>query len=378
MRQPYSSISPKVVYQHASKSLRQVLPWKSFRRSVTKEQLVDMLLLMASLCSSLSSVVKRFFDFSDETGRKAIHENLPRNEQQLTTSLVQALYDVASFSRPDRRRGWLVAIDLHFKSYYGKPTTHTVGGHKKQGTNTFFAYATAVLLHKKRRYTVGLCSLTKGWESHKIVSQLLTQIEEKGLKIKGVTLDSGFDGGAVFKLLQERHLAYSVPMRRKGMGSNPRNDFFHGRHRQISWMEWAIKATGEQVRTRVVLWKGSLKTMLFAFDGWDDHHAKNVHEQAVKARHVYQRRFGIETSYRQKNQAEANTTSSRPVYRLLLQGIAYLLRQIWVVLTELLARSKQKPHDDRDHSFTVARMLDWLADELKGVHQEDRNIPLLD
>ena len=245
MRRTYSSISPKVVYQHASKILQQVFPWKSFKRSVTREQMVDMLLLMASLCSSLSNVVKRFFDFSDETGRKALQENLPGNAQR-GTALVVTLYDVANFSRPDRRP------------------------------------------------------------------------------------------------------------------------------------EWHIKATHEKVRTRVVLWKGSLKTMLFAFDGWDDHRAKNVHQQAVTARHVYQRRFGIETSYRQKNQAEANTTSSHSVYRLLLQGIAYLLRQIWVVLREQLARSKQKRHDDRDESFTVARMLDWLADELKGVHQEDRAIPLLD
>ena len=296
MRQTYSSIRPKMIHQYASKILREVLPWKPFNHSVTVPQVLDMLLLMASLCSSLSDVVKRFFRFSDETGRQAVKQNLPRDEKQLTASLVQALYDVANFSGPDRQRGWLVGIDLHLKGYYGKPTSHTVGGQKKQGTNTFFGYATAALLHKKRRYTVGLCTLQAGWKTHEIVSCLLAQIEEKRLKIKGVTLDSGFDGGAVFQLLQERHLAYSVPMRRKGKGNNPRNDYFQGRHRQVSWMEWAIKATGEKVRTRVVLWKGSLKTMLFAFDGWDAHRAKNVQQQAVTARRVYQRRFGIETS----------------------------------------------------------------------------------
>ena len=271
-----------------------------------------------------------------------------------------------------------MAIDLHLKGYYGKPTSHTVGGQKKQGTNTFFGYATAALLHKKRRYTVALCTLQAGWKSHEIVSCLLAQIEEKKLKIQGVTLDSGFDGGAVFKLLQERHLAYSVPMRRKGKGHNPRNDRFQGRHRQVSWLEWPIKATGEKVRTRVVLWKGPSKTMLFAFDGWDAHRARNVHQQAMTARRVYRRRFGIETSYRQKNQAEANTTSSHSVYRLLLQGIAYLLRQIWVVLTEQLARSKRKPLNNVwIGSLPFARLLDWLADDLKDVHKENHAIPLL-
>jgi type II secretory pathway component PulM len=322
-------------------------------------------------------VVKRFFPFSTETGRQAAKTILPADEQQLSTCLVQALHTVANFSRRDRRRGWLVGIDLHLKGYYGQPTSHTVGGQKKQGTNTFFAYATAVLLHKKRRYTVALCTLQAGWKSHEIVACLLAQIEEKGLKIKGVTLDSGFDGGEVFQLLQERGFAYSVPMRRKGKGSNPRNDRFQGRHRQVSWMEWAIKATGEKVCTRVVLWKGSMKTMLFAFNGWDAPRARNIHQQAVTARRVYQRRFGIETSYRQKNQAEANTTSSHPVYRLLLQGLAYLLRQIWVVLTEQLARARRESRNTWIGSLPFAKMLDWLADDLKNVHTENRAIPLL-
>src|ERR1039457_752131 len=49
----------------------------------------------------------------------------------------------------------------------------------------------------------------------------------------------------------------------------------------------------------------------------------------MQSRQLYRRRFGIETSYRQKNQAQAFTTSSDPVYRLLLEGVAYILRQVW-------------------------------------------------
>ena len=89
MRQTYSSIRLKMIHQYASKILQEVLPWKPFNHSVTVPQVLDMLLLMASLCSSLSDVVKRFFRFSDETGRQAVKQNLPRDEKQLTACLVQ-------------------------------------------------------------------------------------------------------------------------------------------------------------------------------------------------------------------------------------------------------------------------------------------------
>ena len=48
------------------------------------------------------------------------------------------------------------------------------------------------------------------------------------------------------------------------------------------------------------------------------------------ARETYRKRFGIETSYRQANQARARTSSRKPVLRLLYMGIALLLRNVWV------------------------------------------------
>ena len=44
---------------------------------------------------------------------------------------------------------------------------------------------------------------------------------------------------------------------------------------------------------------------------------------------TYRRRFGIETSYRQLQQARITTTRN-PVMRLLFVGIALFLRNVWV------------------------------------------------
>jgi hypothetical protein len=373
---PYHPITPAVIREQARQALRHVLDWVPFHHSVSVDNLLDLLLLMAASSASLFATVRRFFSFSHQTGSLAVKANLPsrKNIDQLTRGLVGALYDVMAFSRRDRRRRWMVAIDVHHVAYYGPPTRDVVGGPKKQGTKWFFAYATAVLLHKRRRYTVALAPLLPQTKPHEIVRLLLEQIGEKGLKIRGVTLDSAFDSGDTLLLLQERQLAYSVPLRRKGKGRNARNLCFEGKHNQVRWTEWTTDKTRRQVRTRTLLWKGPAKTMVFAFQGWSGDRARNVHQQAERLRQLYRRRFGIETSYRQKNQAKAMTTSRDPVYRLLLEGLGYLLRQVWVVLTEELARRSKVSPNAWISALTVQRMVDWLIRELTTLHPETLEI----
>jgi hypothetical protein len=365
-------ITPGVVHQQARQALRGSLNWKPFHQSVSIDQLLDLLLLMAATTASLFATVRRFFPFSHQTASLAVKANLPDRPHidQLTRGLVAALYNVAQFSRKDRRRNWMVAIDTHNVPYYGTPTPNVVGGPKKQGTKQFFAYATAVLLHKRRRYTIALEPVFANAKPHEIVRALLDQIAEKGLKIRGVTLDTGFDSGDTLLLLQERNLAYAVPLRR----NHARNRHFAGQHRLVQWLEWTTDKTRRLVRTRTFLWKGHLKTMLFAFQGWGGDHARNVYEKACQSRRLYRRRFGIETSYRQKNQAQARTTSRDPIYRLLLEGIAYLLRQVWVMLTEILARQSHAPANAWIGALTLQQLIDWLVHELTTLHPETLEI----
>jgi hypothetical protein len=375
MRPPYSTITPAVIHQYARQALQRSLDWKPYHDSVSVTQLLDLLLLMAAHTASLFATVRRFFPFSHETASRAVKANLPAMDQ-LVGGLVQVLHDVASFSAQDRRRRWLLAIDTHYVAYYGRRTPWVLGGPKKQGTKWFLGYATACLLHEHRRYTVALCPLDSPMKPHVIVQTLLDQIASRGLKIRGVALDSAFDSGDTLLLLQERRLAYTVPLRRKGNGNNARNRCFEGRHRLIRWTEWTTEKSRRRVKTRVLLWKGHAKTMAFAFQGWNGERARNIHQQALRQRRLYQRRFGIETSYRQKNQAQAATTSRDPVYRLLLEGVAYLLRQVWVVLTEQLARHCSRQSRAWVGALTLAILLDWLSAELVATYPEQRSIPL--
>ena len=369
MRRCHSTFSPGRIHHDALQLLTRVLPWQAVTPAVSVPHLLDLLLLMAATTRSLTAVVARFFPFSHVTARRAVQANLP-DRDTLTNGLAQALHDGLRLVAKDRRRLWLAAFDTHLVPYYGRPNPYLVGGPKKLGTKWFYAYATAVLLHRHRRYTVALTAVLPQTPPHEIVRALLEQIARHGLKIKGVVLDSGFESGDTLLLLQERQLAYTVPLRRKGNARNRRNRLFEAAPGTVGVAQWTTDQSRRRVSTAVVVWQGRPKVCVFAFGGWSHTQARRARDRAGQQRRLYRRRFGIETSYRQKNQAQAATTSADPVYRLLLEGVAHLLRQLWVVFGEEQSQASKGSPGDRPQPLRVSTLLDWLVDSLRQAHPD--------
>jgi hypothetical protein len=378
MRPGYSTITPATVHCSARSVLERTLGFEPFKRSVTLHQLLDLLLLVAATTRTLFAVAGRWFRFSHETARQAVHHNLP-TLPVLTDRLVDALHAVAAFSRRDRRRLWTVAIDTHSVPYYGSRfAPQVVGGQKKQGTQFFHTYATAILIHDRRRYTVGLLSVGKGLKPHEQVKALLEQVTSRGLRIGGVVLDAGFDSGETILLLQEMKVSYTVPLRRKGKTANRRNDCFGEPSGTVGTMEWVTEKSRKAVSTRVLVWqrKGQPQTRVYAFWGWGQERAVLEVKRAWLGRRRYRERFGIETSYRQKNQARGWTTSVSAEYRLLLEGLALVLRQMWVCLTQRIAKARGLSPKAWVSELPLVEMLQWLADRIRSRYPQPRQIIL--
>jgi hypothetical protein len=378
MRSGYTTITPATVHCTARTALENTLPFQPFKKSVTARQLIDLLVLVAASTRTLFAIVRRHFCFSHETARQALHHNLT-NCEVLTPRLVDALHEVAAFSQRDRQRLWTMAIDAHNEPYYGsRSTPQIVGGQKKQGTKYFFRYATAVLIHKRRRYTVGLTPVTKGLKPHQIVEALLQQVTSRGLKVGGVVLDSGFDSGETILLLQQKQLSYTVPLRRKGNGSNPRNDWFGLASGTLGTISWQTKDKNKPVSTEVLVWqrKNQPETRVYAFGGWNKHRALSQAKRAWLGRRRYRERFGIETSYRQKNEGKGWTTSHSAEYRLLLVGLALLLRQVWVCLSLRIAQARGLSPKAWVGELPLADVLEWLVHRLQTLYPTTRQITL--
>ena len=67
------------------------------------------------------------------------------------------------------------------------------------------------------------------------------------------------------------------------------------------------------------------QALVYAFWGIDPSSTRWVRE-------TYRKRFAIETSYRQMQQGRARTSTRNPLVRLLLVGVALVLRNVWVWL----------------------------------------------
>lgn len=378
MRRTYSTITPSVVHAFTRRVLESTLQFQPYKHSVTLQQLLDLLLMVAATTRTLFAIAKRYFDFSHETARQAVHANLTSLDV-LTERLVDALHAVTAFSRRDRRRLWTVAIDLHYVPYYGsKDTAGVVGGPKKHGTQLFHCYATAVLIHRRRRYTVGLLSVLKGLKPHEVVKALLDQIRSRGLSVGGVVLDAGFDSGQTILLLQELKVSYTVPLRRKGQGANRRNECYRQPSGTLATLDWVTEKSRQSVSTRVLVWQrpNESQSRVYAFGGWGCVSAVSEARRAWLGRRRYRQRFGIETSYRQKNQARGWTTSSSAEYRLLLEGVALLLRQVWVYLTQQIARDGGLRPRAWVSVLPLVEMLNWLAENIHTQYPHSRRIQL--
>jgi hypothetical protein len=379
MRQPHCTLTPAVVRRTAQAVLQQALPWKPYGLRVTVARLLALLLLVAALRSSLSAVARRFrLGFSHETARKAVRANLP-GVSALTTALVGALHRLSGRLR---RRRWVVALDLHYDPFYGDRTTPgVIGGPKKQGTHYSYGYATAELVHRRHRYTVGLLALAEGAKPHAVVAGLLAQLDEQGVRLRGVVLDSGFDSGEVLLLLQGRGLASTVPLRRKGRGTNRRNACFALPVGAITAVDWVTEDSRRPVRTEAVVVRrpGETKAQVYAFGGWGARQALATTRAAAAARQAkqwYRRRFGIETSYRQLHECQGRTTAKDVGYRLLLVGVALLRRQVWVWLTWQLARARGARPTAWVGELPLGRLREWLAEVLQRQYPEEKIIEL--
>jgi len=361
------------------------LALSDYKQSVPAVMLARLLLLACATRRSLSFVTQRCDEApSDETVRKALLDNLP-GQDLLLARLVDSLH--SPLPRRVRRRRHPAAIDYHCRPFYGDEDTPGVrGGKREAGTNFFWTFATLALLTPGQRYVLALVAVPKGQPPAETVALLLAQAERSGVPLRYLLLDKGFYDGETIALLQGRGIRFVVPLVRRGdeekLGGTTR--FF----RRDCWTGWCAhgwtaeprrvdEQTGKvrrlqkiEVRVSVcVLNRGERGNWVFAAWGID-------WPPGMVARR-YRTRFGIETSYRQLGQVLACTTSKDGRVRLLLVGLALLLRQ-YACCVEQQQRSRwwwaEVPRGQR---VRLGELVLWLVLELARLLDFRRDPPKL-
>jgi hypothetical protein len=311
---------------------------RDYRGSVPAALLARLLLLCAANGQSLSFNAQHCRAApSDESVRLALKFNLPDTALLLLEALRAAL--LALVPARLRRRARPCALDLHQRPFYGDKDTPGISGGKHQaGTDYFWCYATLAVLSRGLRFTVGLCWVDRQRSLGGVVQTLVEQARDHGVRLRWLLLDRGFYDAQVVRYLQQQGIPFVMPMIRRGdadAGTGTQRFFRPGCG--VGWYDYTWTArprqrdpqTGKKhkqpgfaVSVRVCVYRpASGKAWVFVAGGiaWDP--------GLVAQR--YWRRFGIETSYRQLGQCLAATTSKDERVRLLLVGLALLLRQFW-------------------------------------------------
>ena len=314
---------------------------------------------------------------SDQAVMTALDDGLPKTLPVLERRLNEAL--VGHLPRHMRRRAWPMAIDLHLDPYYGQPQrsrNEIYYGQPKQGTTKFHAYASACIVEYGRRYTVALTWVRRHESLVTVLRRLLTRIRDIGLKIRRFLLDREFFNLPVVEFLQEENLPFLMPV--KFAGRAPKKGRKLTGLRAIrrwpaGWYSHTMRSGERQAHIGVCVGyrryrnrkdgKQSRQKLLFA--------AWRVHGSPTDIRECYRKRFGIETTYRQRRQGRIYTCTRDPHLRLFFVALAFILRNVWVWIHQTrLAEGWGGRLMLHLEFLRFKRMLDWIAHEVVALYHD--------
>jgi len=350
--------------------------------------LLQILLIAASRVVSIFAACRDLADApSDDTVLRALYATLPelaelekRLNRALCTELPKAL------TKKSRK----IAIDLTLIPYHGQPAfdeKEVYRSKPKSGTSHFHAYATAIVVHKGYRFTLALTYVQRGEALKDVVKRLIRLVRKQGVKVKYTLLDKEFCSVEVMQYLKRAKYGFiiAVPVRgRKKKKKNAPATGLRALRKKENGYYWHVFTRQEKGKTKQVkvaicvagksyrhkkTGKKKYKKLMYAI--W------KVRRTPREIREEYRKRFGVETSYRQMNQARIKTCTRDPRLRLLFVGIALVLRNVWVWLHFRLAKARSS--EEPILFFELLRfkeMLLWItqiiqnnfgADKTKGI-----------
>lgn len=384
MRQSHYTLTSKEVHAHAAHHLQSYLGLADHGRKCKVGVILHVLFYAASRLISIFAACQRLAEAPcDSAVFQALLATLPEYAE-LQRRVNRAL--AGNLPKALRRRRQRLAIDLTLIPYHGQPFLDPKEIYRslaKGGTSHFHAYASVYVVCHGQRYTVALTPVEKGEAMSDVVKKLLRQAAQAGIRPRLLLLDRGFYSIEVIHYLQAARVPFLMPAIARGRKPTKAQAARGIRAFQLwkkgGWGQHTLtRSSGTRRRARVSIcvscgnYRGQWKrhgryAWVYAYWGFQPPSPRWVAD-------TYRTRFGIETSYRQMNQARIRTCTRNPLLRLLFVALALILRNVWVWYHwEVLASPRRGARVLRLERLRFETLLIWLlhvAEAVLGVADE--------
>jgi putative transposase len=292
--------------------------------------------------------------------------------------LNQALPHFVPRSIYRRSASYKFAVDLNEHPYHGSPyqaDNEIRRGKAKSGTTHFHVYATIYLIKRGKRYTLAIKYVRKGDRLVDVVQALLEKVLALGFKIRRLFLDRGFYSVAIIKYLQRMQIPFIMPVVRRGRkgkdGKSKVERLFTGNKSYIT--DYTMKTVKEKRKMTVTFKLYVVVKWIKGKDG--QRHRKYfaycLSEDTFPIKRVYNEyrlRFGIETSYKKKNESLPRTSSRNPAIRLLYTGLSLFLVNTWIFITwNFLSQKRRGTRRLLTSELIYERFCELLFNALKEI-----------
>jgi hypothetical protein len=391
MRKAQFRVTDKDVQEHTAALLQKHVGLKSTKETKGKCTLAILTHVLCAAAARLTSIFAACTQMKDapssETVRAALLSTLPEYAK-LQKGVNRAL--AGDIPKPLRERKQRIAIDLHLVPYYGKPfedEKEIYRSQAKAGTHSFHAYASAYVAFHGQRYTVALTPVAYNEDMKDIVQRLLALMRKASVRPSLLLLDRGFYSINVIRYLQQAKVPFLMPAIAKGRkpaGDGPAKGIRAFRSwKRSGWGQHTL-VTGKQKATVSICVhcvnrrdkgrKGNKKKHKPGRQAWVYAYWGITPSTTRWVKDTYRSRFGIETSYRQLNEARIKTCTRNPAVRFFFIALALILRNVWVWLHwELLSTPRRGRRLLRLERLRFKAMLLWLlhvAESVLGIFDE--------
>lgn len=368
MRKAKYTVTGKDVQEHTAALLQQKAGLQPSKGKCTLPVLIHLICAAAARLTSLYDACSQMNDApSSEAARLALLATLP-DYAQLQHGVNRAL--IADVPKPLRNRRQRVAIDLHLVPYYGLPMNDPKEIYRSQakaGTHNFHAYASAYVVFHGQRFTIALTPVEYGEKMKPIVQRLLAIVRKTCVRPGLLLLDRGFYSIEVIRYWQRARVPFLMPAiarGRKPAEGEPATGIRAFQMRKSGgWGKHTLVTGKDKATVSICVHCGNHRgkrkkrgryAWVYAYWGFRPGSTRWVKD-------TYRSRFGIETSYRQLNEARIKTCSRNPVVRFFFIALALILRNVWVWFHwEKLSTPRRGRRLLRPERLRFKVMLNWL------------------